>query len=211
MSLGLSVIGWILLALVYVPLSAGFAWLALRRWRGRTALLALIAVVIYVPLVAAVAGAAYVEFRWRALCATAHLEVKRTVVVEGFLDDGFRADGWDVLRNGQHGFRYVEWRDKAGHFWRDEGFNEPTRRRTQIEAPTARYRWTNPEFASPFGHLIERRESTVVDTQTGEVIARSVMGYRYPALVDQLWSRFMGGGPAICGGGDTMSALVGID
>lgn len=138
MSLGLSVIGWILLALVYVPLSAGFAWLVLRRWRGRTALLGLIAVVIYAPLVAAVTEAGYVEYRWRALCATADFELKRSVVVEGFFDDGCRTDGWDVLRGGQQGFRFVEWKDKAGRYWRDEGFDEPTRRRTQIQAPTAR-------------------------------------------------------------------------
>lgn len=209
--LGISVIGWFLLTVVFVPLSACFAWLALHRWRGRTALIAATGFVLYAPLVAAVGEAAYVEFRWRALCSTAQLEVKRAVVVEGFFDDGFRTDGWDVLRGGKDGFRYVEWKDTKGRFWRDEGFNESTRRRYQIAQPTARYRWRNPEFASTVGHLLKRRESSVVDTQTGEAIARSVMGYRYPSFVDRLWAQFMGGGPEFCGGGDTMSALIGID
>ena len=132
--LGISVIGWFLLTVVFVPLSACFAWLALHRWRGRTALIAATGFVLYAPLVAAVGEAAYVEFRWRALCSTAQLEVKRAVVVEGFFDDGFRTDGWDVLRGGKDGFRYVEWKDTKGRFWRDEGFNESTRRRNDCEA-----------------------------------------------------------------------------
>lgn len=208
--LGISVIGWLLLGIVYVPLSIGFVWLALSR-RDRTGLIAMVAVVIYVPLVAALVEAGYVEYRWRALCSTARLELKRTVVVDGFFDDGFRSDGWDVLRGGNYGFRYVEWKDSVGRYWRDEGFNDSTRRRFQIERPTARYHWRNPEFATPDDHLLKRRESTVVDIQSGEVIARSVMGYRYPVFVDRLWTQFMGVGPTICGYGDTMSALVGSD
>jgi hypothetical protein len=211
-ALGISIIGWALLAAVYLPATAGFLWLTRFPLREKPrAVRLVVGVLLFAPLMAAVAEAAYVQWRWNHLCANAGLEVKKTVVVDGFYDDGFGSDGWDILAGGNSGFRFVEWKDKAGRYWRDEGFNEPKLRRAQIERPTARYHWKNPEFASPIGHLIKRRESTVVDTQTGEVIARGVMGYRYPATIDWLWARFMGGGPSICGGGDTMRALVGID
>jgi hypothetical protein len=209
--LGISVIGWILLAVVYVPLSAGFAWLALRRWRGRSALIAAAAVVIYAPLVAAVIEAVYVEYRWHALCATAKVEIREIVVVEGFFDDGFRSSGWDDIKGGTHGYRFVEWKDKSGRLWRSEGFTETTVHTSPIDKPSARYHWRSPPYPTNYGHLLQRHEQTITDTASGLVIARSTAGYRYPAFVDQLWAQFMGGGPEICGGGSIRQVLVGVD
>ena len=39
-----------------------------------------------------------------------------------------------------------------------------------------------------------------------------VVGYRYPAFIDRLWSQFMGGSPEICGTSDILHrTLIGID
>ena len=59
---------------------------------------------------------------------------------------------------------------------------------------------------------MQKREETIVDSETGEVIARHVVGYRYPAFIDRLWSQFMGGSPEICGTSDILHrTLIGID
>jgi hypothetical protein len=175
MFLGLSFFGWAILIAAYVPVALLLVWMAHRfGWRSKA--FALTAMLISIPFVAAIGEAAYVEYNWRALCATAKTEVKRKVVVEGFYDDGFRYAGWAVLRDGKNGFRFVEWKDKEGRVWRDESFTEPKVTRVRIEKPTARYHWHMAPFSTPVSHLIERRDDTIVDTQTGEVIARHIAG-----------------------------------
>jgi hypothetical protein len=211
--LGISVIGWVLIGLVYVPLSIFIVVLWRGRWRTKPHEVAALALVAYIPLIAAVAEAVYVDTRFKALCATAGTQIKQKVVVEGFYDDGSRTDGWEIyLRPGDFRFRFVEWKDKQGRIWRSEAVQPGEVRRVALERPSARYHWLHPEFASPDGHLMERREQTIVDSMTGEVIARQLTGYRYPPFVDRLWSQFMGSGPEMCGSGDIYSnTLIGIN
>ena len=135
----------------------------------------------------------------------------RKVEVEGFYDDGY-TQYWDDSLTSPERYRFVEWKARDGGIWRTERVGPGQVRKFQIDKPTARYHWRHPKFPSPYGHLMQRREDTIVDTETGEVIARSVMGYRYPAFIDSLWARFMGGEPSICGFGSVLSkTLVGID
>jgi hypothetical protein len=211
--LGISFIGWFLIGLVYVPVSLVLLMLVIGRWRSQPRKAAVIALLVYTPLVAAVAEAVYVDMRFKALCATGGTQIKQRVVVEGFYDAEFRRETWETfLRTGENGYRFVEWRDEGGRVWRSERVDPGEVRRLPLDKPTARYHWRNPEFASPYGHLVKRREETITDSATGEVIARRVMGYRYPAFVDRLWARFMGGGPEICSSNDILSrTLVGID
>ena len=199
MFLGISAIGWFLLAIVYVPLSIGCVSFWRKRWRYKPAKAFVMAVVLYVPLVLVVGEAVYVEFHWRALCSTARTEVKRKVVVDGFYDDGFRIQGWHVLQGGENGFSFVEWKDGKGKVWRTEGFNEPALRTVQIERPTARYRWNRSPDPTRVGHLLIRREESIVDSETGEVIALHVTGYRSPPLIDQIWRRWFDNVPFECG------------
>lgn len=212
MTLGISVIGWAILFIAYLPVAALLAWVGGRRG-VRSAAFALTFLITAVPFAAAVGEAAYVERNWRALCATATTEVKRRVVVEGFYDDGFRTEGWQVLQGGKNGFRYVEWKDQQGRLWRTDGFTESKLRTVAIDRPTARYHWRNPPLALSVGHLIKRRESTVFDSVTGEVIARSVTGLRQPAYVDRLWRRWLDPSPEICGSKRDIwsEVLTGID
>jgi hypothetical protein len=211
-SLGISVIGWTILALAAAPVL--LLWLYVGGKHGtRSGEFILTAIFTGLPFVAAIVEGAWVEYRWRALCATATTEVKRQVVVEGFYDDGDRDTGWDLLRKGNYGFRFVEWKDKQGRIWRSEGFDDPGGIRTvQIEQATARYEWRNPDPA-PIGHLLERKEELILDTTTGQVIARDVTGYRYPAFADALWRQWFDAVPEICGTGRGIRSevLIGID
>lgn len=213
MFLGISTVGWALIALVHVPLSIVLVVLWRVRWRARPRLAAAITLAAYVPLIAAMAEAVYVDTRFKELCATAGTQIKQRVVVEGFYDDGFLRASWeDTLRLGKFESRFVEWKDKDGRVWRSEFVRPGEVRRLAIDRPSARYHWRSPPFPSPDGHLMQRREETIVDTLTGEVIARQLMGYRYPAFIDRLWSQFMGSGPEICGIGASLSnTFIGID
>lgn len=220
--LGISVVGWILVALVYVPLTALLVALARSRWRQRKTAAVIAAVVIYLPLTAGVAEAVYVDQRFKALCATAGLKINRTVVVEGFFFNSKGEYGWeDSLKTGKRGFRFVEWAEKplgthlndpTRKYWRSELIAPGQVERRSIERPTARYEYRRPDFPAPNGHLMERLESTIVDRTNGEAIASHVLGYRYHAFVDRLWIQFLDGGPQMCGERGTITdALIGVD
>jgi hypothetical protein len=210
--LGVSVIGWSLIGLVYVPLSIMLLVFAFGRWRSHRGRAAVVALLVYAPLFAAVAEAAYVDTKFKALCESGRAQIKQQVIVEGFYDDGFSAEAWeDSLKNLER-YRFVEWKDKSGKVWRSERAGPGQVRRVSIAKPTARYHWRNSEFSSPYDHLIDQREETVVDSVTGEVLAHSVTGYRYPAFVDRLWTQFIGSGPEICSTKQILwETLVGID
>lgn len=212
MFLGLSFLGWAILIAAFVPVALLLVWIA-RRFGWRSRVFAVTTLISSIPFVAAIAEPAYVEYNWRTLCASAKTEVKRKVVVEGFYDDGFFYGGWAILKGGKNGFRFVEWKDKEGRTWRTEGFSEPELRTVQIEKPTARYHWRTDRFGTPAGHLLKRSEDTIVDVQTGEVIARHVAGARYPAFVDRIWHQWFGSAPEECGSKRVIwgETLVGID
>ena len=212
MLLGISWLGWIILGVAFLPVLILILIVGARLgYRSRRFLA--VGLLLTFPFVAAISEAAWVEREWQALCATATTEIKRPVVVEGFYDNGFRTYGWDLLRNGKQGFHYVEWKDKQGRYWHSEGFDEPKLRTVQIAKPTARYWWNNPPFPVPVSHLIEKREETVVDSDSGEVIARKVTGYRYPSFVDRLWRQWFDGVPDRCEkpGEIYHETLIGVD
>jgi hypothetical protein len=210
--LGVSVIGWSLIGLVYVPLSIMLLVFAFGRWRSHRGRAAVVALLVYAPLVAAVAEAAYVDTKFKALCESGRAQIKQRVIVEGFYDDGFFDEYWEDSLKRQARYRFVEWKGKDGLIYRSERVGPGQVRRSQIDKPTARYHWSSQKTSSPYGHLIARREQTIVDSMTSEVIAHSVTGYRDPAFVDRLWTQFMGGGREICSTKDILSeTLVGID
>lgn len=216
MTLGLSVIGWAILFVAYLPVAALLAWVGARRG-VRSAAFALTFLITAVPFAAAIGEAAYVERNWQALCATATTEVKRRVVVEGFYDDGTRRRNWENFNLLERdGFRFVEWKDAKGDFWRTDGFvkfSEGGVRSERVEKPIARYHWTNPSTSTPAGYRIARREESIVDSETGEVIARSILAFRWPSFVDGLWRRWFDSMPSRCGTyRDLVSeTLIGID
>jgi hypothetical protein len=172
-----------------------------------------VALLLYAPLAAGVIEAMYVDWRFRALCRTAVTEITRPVIVEGFYDVQTRGDSWESsLRSGEGGYRFIEWTDRDGRVWRSERVGPGEVRRQPLQKPSARYHWRSPNVPSPYGHLMERREETIVDSETGEAIARRVTGYRHPAFIDGIWSQLMGAGPEICSSNDILHrTLIGID
>jgi hypothetical protein len=208
MLLGVSVIGWFLFGLVYVPLGIALAVWTRRRWaRDKHAVLA-IAAVAMVPLMAMVGEAAYVDWRFRQLCEEAKFTITRKVVVDGFYDDNGNDDysKRDTFWGGD--YKFVEWRDKEGRKWRTERGEGEKSRTVRIDKPTARYHWRDQEFKSPVGHLLWRKDESILDSVTGEVIGKSVIGYRRPPFIDALWMRFFDAPPAMCGNLGTLLTEV---
>lgn len=219
MFLGISIVGWALIALIYVPLSIVIVVLWRVRWRMRPRMLAVLALAAYMPLIAAVVEAVYVDRRFKALCAAAGLKIKRVVVVEGYyVTRNFGSE--ESLRAGHRGYRFVEWAQKPKgadwddprrEIWRSELVAPGEVWRTKIEQPTAQFEYRHPEFPAAHGHLMKRLETSIVDRTSGEVIASHVIGYRYPGFIDRLWGQYLGGGPEMCGlSGTITDALRGI-
>jgi hypothetical protein len=198
--LGVSVVGWGILVLAYLPVALVLRRLALRSGARSTAF-TVTAALTSIPFMATIGEAAYVDHNWRAFCATAKTEVSRRVVVEGFYDAGV-SSSYNHFRQApvgfRHGFRFVEWKDQSGRIWRTEGFNEPELRTVQIERATARYHRLSLREAEPVSHLIRRHTDTVTDSLTGEVTAQKVIGLRYPAFVDRLWRQWFDNTPEVC-------------
>jgi hypothetical protein len=219
--LGISVVGWVLIGLVYVPLTVLLRALSRGRWRQHKRAAGAAAIVVYLPLAAGVAEAVYVDQRFKALCATAGLKINRKVVVEGYFVNAASDLNWDeAVKSERRGFRFVEWSEKplgtplndpTRKYWRADRVAPGDVRRSAIDAPTARFEYRYARFPSPNGHLIEKREDVIVDRRSGEVIASHVVGYRYRAFIDRIWSQFLDSGPLMCGlNGTITDALVGI-
>jgi hypothetical protein len=218
MLLGISILGWIILAVAYLPVAALLAWIG--RKRGfRSSAFAGTAALTSIPFVAAIIEGAYIEYHWRALCATVKTEEKRKVVVPGFFESRPTV-GQEHRKQGspkgfQHGFRFIEWQDKQGRYWRTEGFGyyEPELKTVRIEKPTARYHVHIPESAEPVSYLVQKSVTSIVDTETGETIAQKVTGGRWPAFVDRLWRQWFDATPTICEDKRIIwgATLIGID
>lgn len=210
---GISAVGWILVGLIYVPTTVAVFVLSLGPWRHRPRFKLTMLAIVYLPLLAGIAEAVYVDRRFKALCETGGLKVHRVVVTDGFFFDSRGRELDETLKAGTLGFRYVEWIDREGKYWRSEVSEPGVVRRVHIDQPSARYSYRFVDFASPYGHLMQRREDFVLDRSNGEVTATKVIGYRYPAFIDRLWSQYMGGGPHMCGlaGEIVLEALIGID
>jgi hypothetical protein len=210
---GISAVGWILVGLIYVPATVVVLAVARGPWKRRPWLKLALFAVVYLPLLAGIAEAVYVDRRFKALCETAGLKVRRVVVTDGFFYDSRGADMDNTLKEGQNGFRYVEWIDHEGRYWRSEVAEPGVVRRTRIDQPSAQYAYRFVHFSSPHGHLMKRREDFVLDRSNGEVTASHVIGYRFPAFIDRLWSQYLGAGPHMCGleGSILLEALIGID
>ena len=200
MFLGITVLGWIIIAVVYLPL---LTVLAMRRGRGagRRGTVILFGVSLLL-LGAAVGEALYVDWRFRTLCRDAGVQISARPVVEGLFADNYYASlaPEDLnLNRGPSEYRFIEWRDTKGRYWRTEKTDGPKSRTIPIEAPQARYHWHMPLMPERAGHSIEVREEAVLDTVERKVIGRRLNVYRYPAFVDQVWWGLFDPHPEICG------------
>lgn len=213
MFLGITFLGWIIIGIAYFPL---LLVLALRRRRTGLRGTLILSGLALLPLGAAVGEALYVDWRFRTLCQEAGVQISARPVVEGLFADNYYASLPPEnlnLNRGPSEYRFIEWRDTKGRYWRTEKTEGVESRTQPIEAPQARYHWHMPMTPQPAGHSIRIREETVVDTVEGKVIGRRFNVYRYPAIVDQIWWRFFDPRPQICGELRSLHSeiLIGID
>jgi hypothetical protein len=213
MFLGITIIGWVILGLVYLPIGIAMTVWAARRWREQRRSIVTVGVALLIPLAAMVAEAVFVNARFMALCEEVRPKIKRTVVVAGFYEDD-DTGGPSYPASGLTYYDFIETRDKQGRIWHHERAEpatltpapqpgrpdrqvwltaegkEATVRSVQLDKPTARYHLRVDWASRPVGYHLRRRDEVVIDTQTGEVIASKGSGYQVPPFIDALWLRF---------------------
>jgi hypothetical protein len=136
--LGVSIIGWFLLGLVYVPLGIGVAAWVRRRWRRDKRAIIVVTLTALLPLAGMIGEAAYVNRRFEQLCQEARLTIIRKVMVDGFYDDGYSTSGWGDTNYALGAYDFIEWRDKRGRNWRTERGEGEKSRTVPIAKPLAR-------------------------------------------------------------------------
>lgn len=89
MFLGITFLGWIIIGLIYIPPLTLLT--VLRSRRGGTRGTVMLFGLALLPLAAAVGEAVYVDWRFRALCQDAGVQITARPVVEGFFADNYYA------------------------------------------------------------------------------------------------------------------------
>lgn len=214
MTLQISPFGITIIAVFYA-LSVGLLLLLARRlrdWKGRWFILAPLALVaIALPW----ADEIYIASRFAKLCEGAGVHVTRKVEVDGFFDQTTTGpskpgritsqQAIDVYE--KNGYRFYERKtgDNVSHVEKVSG----EWRITLLDRPTARYHYKRIvdyrdsegiHYEKRVDHKIEMTGEVVIDSQTGEEIARKVQYMRYPGWVEHLWVRFFGSGQELCYG-----------
>lgn len=218
--LAITPIGWVLYAIVYLPLA--FAVAAAARWLlakvvSSTVLRAILLILITIPLLGyPVFEAMYSEWQMQRACPDAQgLVVYKRVVVDGYFDEhGFGAarslvgsyaqrdpDLWERAAKGQKetGYRFLEWEVPfGGGFYRQELTPDGKIRLITLDKPTARYRYMKSR-QSVIGLHVVKFEQYLMDMQTGQPIASDIRVYRKPSFIDRFWLRFLGPAENVAG------------
>ncbi len=195
MFLGITILGWIIIAAVYGPLLIAFA--LLRRRIGGARAQAPVLAVLLLPLAAAVAEAVYIDWRFRSLCKESGVRVTKRVTAAGYLDRTTDWSKWpdDFLKSG---FQFIEWTDsQAGSYRRIERSDGSWTVREQRE-PTAQYVFSSRGEEGRINHAVLTKRYTMTDTGTGERLGEYLIVYRYPAALDRLWWRYFDAVPEMC-------------
>lgn len=196
MFLGITFLGWIIIGIAYFPL---LLVLALRRRRTGLRGTLILSGLALLPLGAAVGEALYIDWRFQKLCKVGGIQITKRVTTDGYFDGSTDWSNWpeEFLKTG---FRYIEWKDRTTGSYRRITMEERRIHVDDIPQPTARYRSTRrePAHPTPVAHLILRKEDMVIDVETGEILGRRTIFYRYPAFVDRVWWQFFDLTPSMC-------------
>ena len=143
-------------------------------------------------------------------CETAGVHVVRKVEAEGFYDDtaggptspGPITSPQAIESREKSGFRFLE--RKAGYGTNKYSHVEKVNGQwwaTILDHPTARYvyKFTDPRQEIPIGRQLEKYETLLIDSQTGEVLGRDTSFKRFPSWIN-LWVGFFGSGLTLCKG-----------
>lgn len=137
---------------------------------------------------------AWIAWHFNEACKEAGVKVYRQVEVEGFYD-GTIGTGYSFIED--YGFKFMEEKNRDGkiaHTERPDG----QWKTTILEKPSARYHviyayQPRPHvYEQPIGRKLEKTESLVVDSQTGEILGRDVLVKRWASIADALWAQFIG-------------------
>ena len=193
---GVIIIGFysmVVLAVVALPLSKlleAFHW----KW------------IVIAPPVAALLALPWAEEAWIAwhfneACKEAGVHVIRRVEVPGFYDSTMRS-GYELIRD--HGYlfmeqdadtsRKIEHIEQTGDRWKVELLDHPTARYHYKYA----YQPTPHRYEEPIGWKLERMETQVVDSGTGEVIGRNTLIKRRSSVAEKLWIGLLGSDLVMC-------------
>lgn len=196
MFLGITFLGWIIIGVAYFPLVIVLARRGRRSGTRGTVIWFGFALL---PLGAAVGEALYVNWRFQQLCTAGGVQVTKRVAVDGYFDNSTDWSNWpeEFLKTG---FRYIEWKDRESGRYRRIAREARQVHVYDIPEPTARYRSSLQESAHPTrcAHLILRKEDTVMDVETGEILGRRTIYYRYPSSIDRVWWQFFDSTPSMC-------------
>jgi len=142
---------------------------------------------------------AWIAWHFTEACKDAGIHVYRKVVVEGYVDDLSRAPRADQ----KTGLLYFDHQsladfDKRGYRFQENMLQDGgvlhLERRSEgivaqiLEHPSARYhfRYSDPRQEVRIGRKLEKSETIVVDSVTGELMGRDTRFNRYPNLADEL-------------------------
>lgn len=159
----------------------------------------------------------WIAWHFNQLCKGAGVHVARQVEVEGFYDmQGGGNSTAGPITSPQaistfeiRGFRFYErligYDPKANplyvsHVEKTDG----QWRVTILKQPTARYHYkyayqpTPFQYEEPVGWKLERMETHVIDSETGEVIGRNTLIKRRASIAERLWIRLLGSDLTMC-------------
>jgi len=165
----ISIFSVVFLGLIYLIGTGLLAWIGLwlrKRWKRAWTVMVPLFLLLYI---APIGEEFWIAWNFGQLCKKdAGLFVYKTVEVEGFYDDTIH--WWRQLAESK--YQFMESRDNTyGGLYRVERDGSGVRH-FKIERPTARYHYRWPHMDTPMRHKVEKIERIVVDSQTGETLAR---------------------------------------
>ena len=202
MILGVTIVGWGLIALFWWPV---VTLVTLALWRRekptpvRKGALALFAAVL---AMLPAADAMWIQWRFDRLCEGAGLHVPRKIVAEGYYDTsavgaaGLEIDSIDSMQaqrfydRTSHGWRFIEGGvrfDRTGKIARVEKIDGVWRKRL-LSKPEARFQYARQIIHS--GYQLGGVKEMVIDTSIGETVGSLMTYYGHSGFVDALWLRF---------------------
>jgi hypothetical protein len=180
----------------------------MRGWRWRLHVLALLSIV---PPGVAFAEEFWIAWNFHEHCKDAGVYIYRQVEVEGYVDDIHRSsralspvgkrnfDPTSLANWDRRGYRFSETVHDDGSVTHLERTADGIVA-TALPHPTARYHYIQPRAHQLIGHGLRTTEDQVVDSLTGEVIAREVVFSRGPNFAEAAWLQYFGPAGKSCSG-----------
>ncbi|MBK9160737.1 MAG: hypothetical protein IPM27_04120 [Nitrosomonadales bacterium] len=169
----------------------------LKRFRWRWAAVGPVA---FVLLAAPWAEEYWIARNFELACKDAGVHVYKKVEVEGFYDDTGNG-GYELIK--QYGYHFMEHKGMQGNVEHIE-FVDGQWKVTPLDRPAARYHYKFAYQPTPYkteeriGWKMEKLEMVVIDSETGEAIARETDYRRTINVAEGSWRLFWGLAKTYC-------------